>query len=274
MNRRPRNTHHNKPKTPYCKVCHDAGKPRAVYTSHYVKDRPGPNGKVVCPYLLSLKCRYCHETGHTPNHCPNTRHNAERKNGYHHHKRQDKSKKPDKDGWIVKTPTRRPKKHNCNAPRKPKRKAEKKNQFETLINCEEKLHFPTLGNQSITVPQVSRSKTTWSAVVTKDPVLVEENTPLSKIKVYTDDDPCQGWDTSDSEDRFKGMSWYDIVVAEEAEEEEERIRELMSMSPEKLAFQNCARQINEVPECLYQSEEDCYPEDSYYSSDESEDDYF
>jgi len=57
-------------RTPYCKVCHDAGKPKSQYTSHFVKDSPGPNGKVVCPYLLSLDCRYCHEGGHTVKHCP------------------------------------------------------------------------------------------------------------------------------------------------------------------------------------------------------------
>ena len=57
-------------RTPYCKICHDAGKPKSQYTSHFVKDSPGPDGKVVCPYLLSLECRYCHEGGHTVKHCP------------------------------------------------------------------------------------------------------------------------------------------------------------------------------------------------------------
>jgi hypothetical protein len=56
-------------RTPFCKVCHDAGKPKSAYTSHFVKDSPGPNGKVVCPFLLSLNCRYCHESGHTVSHC-------------------------------------------------------------------------------------------------------------------------------------------------------------------------------------------------------------
>ena len=57
-------------RTPFCKVCKDAGKSEAQYTSHYVKDRPGPQGKVCCPTLLSLECRYCHEMGHTPSCCP------------------------------------------------------------------------------------------------------------------------------------------------------------------------------------------------------------
>jgi len=57
---------------PYCKVCHDAGKPENVYTSHFVKDKQGPEGKVVCPYLLSLTCTYCKkQEGHTAKHCPN-----------------------------------------------------------------------------------------------------------------------------------------------------------------------------------------------------------
>jgi hypothetical protein len=50
-----------------CKVCKDAGKPESEYSSHFVKDR---EGKVVCPTLLSLQCRYCFKPGHTVSHCP------------------------------------------------------------------------------------------------------------------------------------------------------------------------------------------------------------
>ncbi len=56
-------------KTPYCKVCHDAGCPESEYTSHYVKDQPGTNGKVVCPTLLNQACRICHQKGHTSTYC-------------------------------------------------------------------------------------------------------------------------------------------------------------------------------------------------------------
>ena len=59
--------------TMICTVCRDAGKPPSVYTSHYVKDRPG--GIVVCPYLLSLVCKYCKRSGHTLSHCPQLRNN-------------------------------------------------------------------------------------------------------------------------------------------------------------------------------------------------------
>jgi len=56
---------------PFCKVCYDAGKPEREYTSHYVKNKPGNEGKVVCPYLLSLVCTYCKkQEGHTAKHCP------------------------------------------------------------------------------------------------------------------------------------------------------------------------------------------------------------
>jgi hypothetical protein len=54
---------------PFCKVCHDAGKPESEYTSHFVRSDLGPKAKVVCPTLLSLECRYCFEKGHTVSFC-------------------------------------------------------------------------------------------------------------------------------------------------------------------------------------------------------------
>ena len=51
---------------PFCKVCRDAGKTEAVYTSHYVKSR---DGMVTCPTLKNLTCRYCKKNGHTISHC-------------------------------------------------------------------------------------------------------------------------------------------------------------------------------------------------------------
>ena len=55
---------------PFCKVCQDAGKSEKEYTSHFVRSEPGPNGKVVCPTLLSQNCGYCDGCGHTPKFCP------------------------------------------------------------------------------------------------------------------------------------------------------------------------------------------------------------
>ena len=53
----------------FCKVCKDAGKTNSEYTSHWIRNAPGPNGKVVCPTLLKQECKYCKKKGHTPKHC-------------------------------------------------------------------------------------------------------------------------------------------------------------------------------------------------------------
>lgn len=68
------------PGKPFCKVCYDAGLPAADYSNHYVKDQPGPGGKVVCPTLLAQKCLMCGVAGHTSSYCPQeARLEAERK---------------------------------------------------------------------------------------------------------------------------------------------------------------------------------------------------
>jgi hypothetical protein len=54
----------------FCKVCYDAGCSVADYTNHFVKSQPGPDGVVVCPTLMSQKCRICHIPGHTSTYCP------------------------------------------------------------------------------------------------------------------------------------------------------------------------------------------------------------
>lgn len=56
-------------KKPYCKVCHDAGKPESVFTSHYVKTSLDANAKIACPTLLALECKYCFNPGHTVKYC-------------------------------------------------------------------------------------------------------------------------------------------------------------------------------------------------------------
>ena len=58
---------------PFCKVCYDARLPVADYTNHFVKDQPGPGGKVVCPTLLAQKCLACGVTGHTSSYCHHKR---------------------------------------------------------------------------------------------------------------------------------------------------------------------------------------------------------
>ena len=53
-----------------CQFCKDLGKTRDEYTSHYVRESPNPNSKVVCPTLKAMVCRYCKDSGHTVKHCP------------------------------------------------------------------------------------------------------------------------------------------------------------------------------------------------------------
>jgi hypothetical protein len=60
----------------FCKVCQDAGKSESEYTSHFVRDSPGPNGKVICPTLLSQNCRGCGINGHTYKYCPTINNNV------------------------------------------------------------------------------------------------------------------------------------------------------------------------------------------------------
>ena len=55
---------------PFCKMCFNADKTEREYTSHWLRSHPGPSGVVVCPYLLSIECRYCHTNGHTVSKCP------------------------------------------------------------------------------------------------------------------------------------------------------------------------------------------------------------
>jgi hypothetical protein len=62
---------------PYCKVCHDAGKTKNEYTSHFVREFIG--GPICCPTLLSLQCRFCSQKGHTVSFCPSLKEREARK---------------------------------------------------------------------------------------------------------------------------------------------------------------------------------------------------
>ena len=53
----------------FCKVCFEAGKEESVYKSHFVRSSRDAKSKVVRPTLLSTKCNYCKEAGHTIKYC-------------------------------------------------------------------------------------------------------------------------------------------------------------------------------------------------------------
>ena len=65
--------------TPYCSVCHSAGKTKQEYTSHWIRASTAKDAKVTCPYLLSLVCGYCKQQGHTPKYCPVAHENNKQK---------------------------------------------------------------------------------------------------------------------------------------------------------------------------------------------------
>lgn len=64
---------------PFCNVCKAAGK---EYNNHFTRSKPGPDGVIVCPHLLSIECGYCHEKGHTPKYCPKSKAKMEREQYY------------------------------------------------------------------------------------------------------------------------------------------------------------------------------------------------
>ena len=88
-------------KKPFCKVCHDAGKPESEYTSHYVRSLPDRNGNTVvtCPTLLCTECRYCGNYGHTTKFCSiaanknKTQNKTQNKNQYQNKNQREMPKK-------------------------------------------------------------------------------------------------------------------------------------------------------------------------------------
>jgi len=97
--------------TPFCKVCKDAGLSSSTYTSHYVKDQPGPNGKVVCPTLLNQACRVCGERGHTSSYCEvlkeRSKYNSstfQDRDRHHHHRRGEEQEEKEETKYNQRQP--------------------------------------------------------------------------------------------------------------------------------------------------------------------------
>ena len=90
---------------PFCKFCKDSGKSQREFTSHYPKDKPGKDGKVICPTILSNECRYCHEKGHAKSHCPKlkAKNNRSRMTSVRKHSNHRRSQKGPNtlNGWTM-----------------------------------------------------------------------------------------------------------------------------------------------------------------------------
>ncbi len=99
-NDRSKCNNNNAIKTPFCKVCFDAKRPG--YDAHFLKADGLSTGNVVCPYLLSLECKYCKKPGHTVSYCDVLA--SKNQTQQPQETRREKSKlHQDADGWVTKS---------------------------------------------------------------------------------------------------------------------------------------------------------------------------
>lgn len=147
----------NKNTKPFCKVCRDAGKTEAEYTSHFVKSEPGPRGKVVCPTLLNLKCTYCQENGHMVSYCIALQQNK-------------KNKEKTERAFM----------YQSKAFHQPTEKKALANRFdaldeeEELEEGEEKDEFPALCEPINVKPEPTKDNS-YAVIASKPPVLTEKD---------------------------------------------------------------------------------------------------
>ena len=185
-------------KKPFCKICFDAKQPG--FDTHYVRDRPG--GSVVCPYLLSLECSYCHENGHTVKYCDilQMRYSnvTTNKHATLENKKTTTAYIQDVDGWTQR-PTQAGKFIVLGLNESATRSTtvtESKNKYTSLFQEEvEKpsiyeCNFPSLSNEpeSVSTPQL----TGWAAVVAKKLPQITKSTPMEHKKhILRWDDECE-----------------------------------------------------------------------------------
>ena len=228
-------------KTPFCKVCFDAKQPPSVYQSHYVKDRPGPHGKVVCPLLLNQECAYCHEKGHTPKQCPQV---AAKNARIAERKRQMElmARAPDMDGFCcAKVHSGR---RGCNKNTSQKSKVApvttgQKSAFAALMSDSDEEEpqtedFPTIGNAPTKTTPVT---TGWAAVAAAAPkpkpapVKVAAPESLAPGKLVRQDNSAWSDEEDAKEDfwakqqaksaKYAGKSWADSDWDDSSDEEDD-----------------------------------------------------
>jgi hypothetical protein len=154
-------------KKPYCKVCHDAGKPESEYANHWVKDL---NGKTTCPTLLNTECRYCFKRGHTAKFCSAlAKNNIQNKNNLVKNNKPTIQNKP----IIQKKPT---------------------NGFAVLCNDDDEEEITNI----VFGIEKPKEEKTWASIASKEPA-----TQIPEVKQAKQAKPFQvkSWaDWSDSED--------------------------------------------------------------------------
>ena len=125
-----------------CKVCFDAGKPSAIYNSHYVRDQPG--GKVVCPTILNQNCSYCKEQGHSPRCCPKLA-GKYSNNKYNNKAKQEQEQEPKANNKDSLRDSQKRARELCRSPPPPPeaKKVEAKCKVEAKDKVEAKIIRPT-----------------------------------------------------------------------------------------------------------------------------------
>lgn len=172
-------------KKPYCKVCHDAGKPESEYSSHWVKQFvPGRSGQTIitCPTLLSTECRYCFKLGHTTKFCPIIEKNkkdkerAERMNLH-------KEKVPKKEIKSAVTSSIFAALQTDSSSDSEDERESKVQEEKTMINSVERKEefpaLPTVLKATIKIPVV-KSETSWASVASSSKEVIKNVIPVTK----------------------------------------------------------------------------------------------
>jgi hypothetical protein len=193
-------------KKPFCKVCHDAGKTEAEYTSHFVRSLPDFNGntKVTCPVLAATECRYCYKMGHTTKFCPvieenNKRAKKEKSMSIQAHKYEQRSA-----AKMVSAPMGEKKYGGAFAAFGDESDDEKPETKQVVVEAVDE--FPALVGLK-TAPQVAKSAVSWAAMAEKPaaPVLkpIAKPTPQIVTKKWADYSDSETEEDED-EDEFEG----------------------------------------------------------------------
>jgi len=193
-------------KKPFCKVCHDAGKTEAEYTSHFVRSLPDFNGntKVTCPVLAATECRYCYKMGHTTKFCPvieenNKRAKKEKSMSIQAHKYEQRSA-----AKMVSAPIVEKKYGGAFAAFGDESDDEKPETKQVVVEAVDE--FPALVGLK-TAPQVAKSAVSWAAMAEKPaaPVLkpIAKPTPQIVTKKWADYSDSETEEDED-EDEFEG----------------------------------------------------------------------
>ena len=157
---------------PFCKVCHDAGKPESVYTSHFVRSAPGPNGKVTCPTLLSLQCRYCYQSGHTVKFCSVLK----EKNNY-------QARAQEKESVVQPRPTQRQKEIKPTNAFAALDVSDEESDEETQVTTVIKDEFPALDGTKLRVQEATKPAFSYAnALATEKPKPVARPVPQIVLK--------------------------------------------------------------------------------------------